>query len=56
MNYTQEEISKSVKIIKDICKANNCFNCPFGNKQGYCNVFGKIPLKWNLENKLEVIV
>ena len=46
MKYTQEEIIKSLNIIRDICsESKNCNECPF-RAYGGCNITNDKPEDW----------
>ena len=56
MKHTHEEMLKALHIIKDTCKevmddSERCLDCPFSNKQGFCNIMSETPQWWNIKNK-----
>lgn len=39
-----------MESVKRVCEKNSCSTCPLGNGGGgWCEVFGKFPERWDLE-------
>ena len=55
MKYSQEEILKALKVIRDVCEEQRgkCSYCPFGNDRGWCIISESDPdsLKFNEINE-----
>lgn len=48
MKYTQEEVIKSLNMIRDICsESKNCDECPFRSCGG-CNIADDRPEDWTI--------
>ena len=45
--YTQEEITKMLCAIQEICTNNECEECPLGGLDD-CQVCGHTPQNWNV--------
>lgn len=54
MNHTQEEILNALNVIKDTCSnisnIQNCWLCPFSDRDGHCIVTEKAPCVWNIKS------
>lgn len=48
MNYSREDIVKSLETIKDVCTGRCCFECVFVNDEGKCMVNKTIPSNWKI--------
>lgn len=48
MEYTREEVLRSLRIIQDVCRnSSNCERCPL-NKDDACGIKSDFPEDWNL--------
>lgn len=45
---TREEIIKAASIMKHLCIANECEDCPFGYDNGDCKIEDKCPCDWTI--------
>lgn len=49
-----KSILTALKIIKTVCKDNNCSTCPFGKKDFFCSITDTTPNAWKINSETDV--